>query len=75
MTTIQPTPCEVSESTEPTLCQPVEPEVSLSPYCLALDELRKQIARCGNAVPPPFASAFVRANLSNLCTGINQEVA
>lgn len=27
----------------------------------------KQVARCGNAVPPPFAEALVRANLGNLC--------
>ncbi len=27
----------------------------------------KQIARCGNAVPPPFAEALVRANLSEMC--------
>lgn len=27
----------------------------------------KQVARCGNAVPPPFAEALVRANLSELC--------
>ena len=27
----------------------------------------KQVARCGNAVPPPFAEALVRANLSDLC--------
>ncbi len=27
----------------------------------------KQIARCGNAVPPPFAEALVRANLPELC--------
>lgn len=26
-----------------------------------------QVARCGNAVPPPFAEALVRANLSELC--------
>lgn len=26
-----------------------------------------QIARCGNAVPPPFAEALVRANLPELC--------
>lgn len=29
----------------------------------------KQIARCGNAVPPPFAEALVRANLPELCVG------
>ena len=27
----------------------------------------KQVARCGNAVPPPFASALVRANLPEWC--------
>lgn len=27
----------------------------------------KQVARCGNAVPPPFAEALVRANLPGLC--------
>lgn len=30
----------------------------------------KQVARCGNAVPPPFAAALVRANLPEWCTGI-----
>lgn len=29
----------------------------------------KQVARCGNAVPPPFAEALVRANLPELCAG------
>lgn len=28
---------------------------------------RKQVARCGNAVPPPFATAMVRANLPEWC--------
>ncbi len=27
----------------------------------------KQVARCGNAVPPPFAEALVRSNLPDLC--------
>ena len=27
----------------------------------------KQVARCGNAVPPPFAEAVVRANFKDLC--------
>lgn len=27
----------------------------------------KQVARCGNAVPPPFAEAIVRANLPEMC--------
>lgn len=27
----------------------------------------KQIARCGNAVPPPFVEALVRANLPEMC--------
>ncbi|EIR3082167.1 DNA cytosine methyltransferase [Salmonella enterica] len=31
----------------------------------------KQVARCGNAVPPPFSEALVRANLPELC--INRE--
>ncbi|MDU1952011.1 MAG: DNA cytosine methyltransferase [Atlantibacter hermannii] len=29
----------------------------------------KQVARCGNAVPPPFAEALVRANLPEICVG------
>jgi DNA (cytosine-5)-methyltransferase 1 len=28
-----------------------------------------QVARCGNAVPPPFAAALVRANLPEMCAG------
>jgi len=28
-----------------------------------------QVARCGNAVPPPFAEVLVRANLPELCQG------
>jgi len=28
-----------------------------------------QVARCGNAVPPPFAEHLVRANLPELCNG------
>lgn len=28
-----------------------------------------QVARCGNAVPPPFAEALVRANLPEMCIG------
>lgn len=31
----------------------------------------KQIARCGNAVPPPFAEALVRANFPEWCDGHN----
>ncbi|MEI7252813.1 DNA cytosine methyltransferase, partial [Pectobacterium versatile] len=27
----------------------------------------KQVARCGNAVPPPFAEALVRANMPEMC--------
>ena len=30
----------------------------------------KQVARCGNAVPPPFAEALVRANLPELCIAL-----
>ena len=35
----------------------------------------KQVARCGNAVPPPFAEALVRANLPELCGGKIQSMA
>lgn len=31
----------------------------------------KQVARCGNAVPPPFAEALVRANLPEMCQSKN----
>ena len=34
----------------------------------------KQVARCGNAVPPPFAEALVRANLPELCVS-KEEIA
>lgn len=30
----------------------------------------KRVARCGNAVPPPFATALVRANLPEWCAGV-----
>lgn len=33
----------------------------------------KQVARCGNAVPPPFAEALVRANLPEMCSPIAKE--
>lgn len=33
--------------------------------------INKQIARCGNAVPPPFAKALARANLPHLCAQKN----
>ena len=29
----------------------------------------EQVKRCGNAVPPPFAEALVRANLPEMCAG------
>ncbi|EHZ8827378.1 DNA cytosine methyltransferase [Salmonella enterica] len=35
----------------------------------------KQVARCGNAVPPPFARALVEANLPELYAVQQQEVA
>lgn len=33
----------------------------------------KQVARCGNAVPPPFAIALVRANWPERCSGVQIE--
>jgi DNA (cytosine-5)-methyltransferase 1 len=33
----------------------------------------KQVARCGNAVPPPFSEALVRANLPEMCSPLSQE--
>jgi DNA (cytosine-5)-methyltransferase 1 len=30
---------------------------------------KAQVARCGNAVPPPFAEHLVRANLPEMCAG------
>ncbi|EBB9312899.1 DNA cytosine methyltransferase [Salmonella enterica] len=35
----------------------------------------KQVARCGNAVPPQFAEALVRANLPELCVQKSEEAA
>lgn len=35
----------------------------------------KQVARCGNAVLPPFAEALVRANLPEMCIPEKREVA
>lgn len=35
----------------------------------------KQVARCGNAVPPPFAEALVRANLPEMYVDQQREVA
>lgn len=35
----------------------------------------KQVARCGNAVPPPFAEALVRANLAEMCVTRRSEAA
>lgn len=35
----------------------------------------QQVARCGNAVPPPFAEALVRANLPELCVAREEEAA
>ncbi|WP_340391993.1 DNA cytosine methyltransferase [Paenibacillus sp. FSL E2-0190] len=34
-----------------------------------------QVARCGNAVPPPFAKALVKANLPEMCVGSGQHLA
>lgn len=33
-----------------------------------------QVARCGNAVPPPFAKALAMANLPELCTKTDHEI-
>ncbi len=33
----------------------------------------EQVARCGNAVPPPFAEALTRANLPEYCPSCNEE--
>lgn len=33
----------------------------------------KQVARCGNAVPPPFAKHLVRANLPEICIDTQSE--
>lgn len=30
---------------------------------------KDQVARCGNAVPPPFAKALTRANVPHMCVG------
>ncbi|ELD4017803.1 DNA cytosine methyltransferase [Salmonella enterica] len=35
----------------------------------------KQVARCGNAVPPQFAEALMRANLPELCVQKSEEAA
>ncbi|EBZ0012555.1 DNA cytosine methyltransferase [Salmonella enterica subsp. enterica serovar Suberu] len=35
----------------------------------------KQVSRCGNAVPPPFAEALVRANLPEMCCNRREEAA
>ena len=35
----------------------------------------KQVARCGNAVPPPFADALVRANLPEMCVNKQERAA
>lgn len=31
----------------------------------------KQVARCGNAVPPAFAKALIQANLPEMCKGVS----
>ncbi|WP_150274142.1 DNA cytosine methyltransferase [Paenibacillus tepidiphilus] len=35
---------------------------------------KDQVARCGNAVPPAFANALVRANLPEHCTGSGRKL-
>jgi DNA (cytosine-5)-methyltransferase 1 len=34
----------------------------------------EQVKRCGNAVPPPFAEALVKANVSELIAGKRQAI-
>jgi len=34
---------------------------------------KEQVARCGNAVPPPFAEQLVRANLPEMCAAENNK--
>lgn len=46
----------------------IDISVNGKPYSKA-----KQVARCGNAVPPPFAEALVRANLPELCSRERKE--
>jgi DNA (cytosine-5)-methyltransferase 1 len=40
----------------------IDRDVTGKPYSKA-----KQVAKCGNAVPPPLAKALTRANLPELC--------
>lgn len=34
---------------------------------------KEQVARCGNAVPPPFAQHLVQANLPEMCYGLRKQ--
>jgi len=36
-------------------------------FCSVKCAKDKQVARCGNAVPPPFAEALVSANFPEMC--------
>lgn len=40
-------------------------------YCESVYSVSPKVARCGNAVPPPFAEALVRANLPEMCQSKN----
>lgn len=56
-------PCEVSKGRPVGLAW-------FSPDCKHFSKAKggKPVARCGNAVPPPFATALVRANLPEWCS-------
>lgn len=45
---------------------PVDYEIEVDCYGNAYPK-KEQVARCGNAVPPPFATALVRANAPEWC--------
>lgn len=54
------------------------PKLVIRTLCKSCENRRRanesKLARCGNAVPPPFAEALVRANLPEMCS-TGEEVA